>query len=36
MDKPKNPYRNRSYRSFLQTSFIDDVDEGAFDTISIA
>jgi len=35
MNKPKNPY-NRSYRSFLQTSFIDDVDEGAFDTISIA
>jgi hypothetical protein len=34
MDKPKNPYRYS--RSFLQTSFIDDVDEGAFDTISIA
>jgi len=36
MDEPINPYRRRSSRSFLQTSFIDDVDEGAFDTISIA
>jgi hypothetical protein len=33
MDKPINPYGKRV---LLQTSFIDDVDQGAFDTISIA